>query len=60
MSLCTSNPARVLCLKRKGRIAEGCDADLCLLTEDFKIDMVIARGQTMVRDGIPIVMGAFE
>lgn len=56
----TSNPARVLCLKRKGRIAEGCDADLCLLTEDFKIDMVIARGQTMVRDGIPIVMGAFE
>ena len=56
----TSNPARVLCLKRKGRIAEGYDADLCLLTEDLKIDMVIARGQTMVREGIPVVKGPFE
>lgn len=56
----TSNPARVLCLSRKGRIEEGLDADLCLLTEDLHIDTVIAMGQTMVRGGTPIVKGPFE
>lgn len=56
----TSNPATALNLKSKGHIAEGFDADLCLLTEDLKIDTVIARGQTMVAAGEPVVKGHFE
>ena len=56
----TSNPARALCLKGKGQIREGFDADLCLLTEDLQIHTVIAMGQTMVRGGVPVVKGPFE
>lgn len=56
----TSNPAKVLCLKDKGRIAEGFDADLCILTKDLQIDTVIAIGKVMVRNGIPEVKGPFE
>lgn len=56
----TSNPAKVLCLSGKGRIEEGMDADLCLMTEDLRIDTVIAMGRTMVKDGVPVVKGAFE
>lgn len=56
----TSNPAKVLCLDSKGRIEEGLDADLCLMTKDLEIDTVIAMGQVMVKKGEPIVKGAFE
>ena len=56
----TSNPARVLCLERKGHIREGYDADLCLLTKDFSIHTVIAMGKTMVKEGEPVVRGGFE
>jgi len=34
LSAITSNPAEILCLKRKGRILEGYDADLCILNAD--------------------------
>ncbi|MBQ1390394.1 MAG: beta-aspartyl-peptidase [Firmicutes bacterium] len=56
----TSNPARVLKLANKGHVAEGMDADLCILKEDLAIDTVIAMGRVMVQDGEPIVKGAFE
>ena len=56
----TSNPARVLCLKGKGHIKEGFDADLCLMTKDLSIDTVIAKGQVMVKNGEPVVKGLFE
>lgn len=56
----TSNPAKVLCLKNKGRIACGMDADLCLLTNEWNIDTVIAMGNIMVRGGRPVVKGVFE
>ena len=56
----TANPARVLGLKKKGRIAEGFDADLCILTESLQIDTVVVMGRVMVRNGIPIVRGQFE
>lgn len=56
----TSNPARILCLKGKGHIAQGYDADLCMLTEDLQIDTVIAMGRTMVQNGMPLVKGVFE
>ncbi|WP_416731232.1 beta-aspartyl-peptidase [Fictibacillus sp. JL2B1089] len=56
----TSNPARVLKLKQKGRLQEGLDADLVLLNEDLSIDSVIAMGQVMVQDGEAVIKGTFE
>ncbi len=56
----TCNPARALGLKKKGIIAEGNDADLCLMTKDLTIDTVIAMGQTMIQGGEILVKGAFE
>ena len=56
----TSNPARILKLKEKGRLEAGLDADLVLLNEDHSIDSVIARGKLMVQDGEALVKGTFE
>lgn len=57
----TANPARILNLKEKGRIAEGMDADLCLLdAKTLDIDTVIAKGRTMVEGGMPVVRGTFQ
>jgi beta-aspartyl-dipeptidase (metallo-type) len=48
----TSNTARVLKLKSKGRIDEGCDADLLVLTEgSLEIRDVIAGGKRLIVDG---------
>ncbi|MFL5484084.1 MAG: amidohydrolase family protein, partial [Gemmatimonadaceae bacterium] len=48
----TSNTARILKLRTKGRIAEGCDADLLVLTEGaLEIRDVIAGGKRLVVDG---------
>ncbi|HIT41266.1 MAG TPA: beta-aspartyl-peptidase [Candidatus Caccovicinus merdipullorum] len=57
----TANPARILKLGKKGRLQPGCDADLCLLTEDgLKLYTVIAKGKIMVQEGKPVVRGTFE
>ncbi len=56
----TANPAKILCLSRKGRVAEGMDADLCLMAEELTVDTVIAMGRIMVKGGVPVVKGAFE
>ena len=57
----TANPARILKLGKKGRLQPGCDADLCLLTEDgLKLHTVIAQGKIMVQEGKPVVRGTFE
>ena len=56
----TCNPATILKLNGKGRIAEGNDADFCFLTDDLKVDTVIALGQIMVRKGEILVRGEFE
>lgn len=56
----TANPAKTLNLKSKGRIAEGLDADLCLMNSDLTINTVIAMGKTMVKNGEPVVKGTFE
>lgn len=57
----TSNPAKILKLKNKGRIEKGFDADLCLLDENsLDIDTVIAKGVIMVQDKAPVVFGTFE
>ena len=57
----TSNPASILKLHGKGRIKEGFDADICLLSEDrLELKTVMAKGQVMVRDGKLQIFGTFE
>lgn len=57
----TSNPAKILKLAQKGRIAPGMDADLCLLNQDtLDIETVIAKGKVMVDKKDVKVWGTFE
>jgi beta-aspartyl-dipeptidase (metallo-type) len=56
----TSNAARLLRLRGKGRIEPGMDADLVILGEGGRIEGVIARGRWHVRDGSPRILGKFE
>ena len=56
----TLNPARLLRLHGKGRIAAGSDADLVVLGGDGRPSDVMARGRWHVRDGRPAVRGLFE
>jgi beta-aspartyl-dipeptidase (metallo-type) len=57
----TANPARILKLPAKGRIEPGCDADLCLLSDQtLQLDTVFCKGRLMVSNGKPVVYGEFE
>lgn len=57
----TSNPAKVLKLKDKGRIEVNKDADIVLLDKkDLKIDTVIALGKKMVENKNVLIKGTFE
>ncbi len=56
----TSNPARLLRLPAKGRLAEGADADLVVLDEEDQARDVMARGEWHVRGRQPVVRGTFE
>ncbi|MHC4940131.1 MAG: beta-aspartyl-peptidase [Planctomycetota bacterium] len=56
----TSNPAALLRLPRKGRIATGADADLVVLDDKHRIASVMARGRWHVLDGRPAIKGTFE
>ncbi len=60
LRLVTANPAASLKLSRKGRIAPGGDADLVVLGKDLVIRHVFAKGRCLVKDGQPVVRGAFE
>ena len=56
----TSNPARLLRLEHKGRLAAGTDADLVVLDRDGAVAEVMARGRWHVRGGKAVVRGVFE
>ena len=57
----TSSPADILGLAGKGRIAEGCDADIVLINkENLYIDSVYAKGRLLVQAAKPVVFGTFE
>lgn len=57
----TSNPADILGLKQKGRLAPGNDADCVLVSrENLEIETVISNGRIMVRDGDAVIKGQFE
>jgi N-acetylglucosamine-6-phosphate deacetylase len=44
LAMASSTPARILGLSRKGRIAEGCDADLTILDSMGRVTETWARG----------------
>jgi beta-aspartyl-dipeptidase (metallo-type) len=56
----TSNVADVWQLRRKGRIREGCDADILVLDGTVRIRHLIARGVVVVEDSKVVRGGAFE
>ena len=57
----TSNPARLLKLSQKGKIAEQADADLLLAREDtLELLSVFAKGVLMISDTKVLVKGTFE
>ena len=57
----TSNVSKLLKLDNKGKIEPDRDADLVIVDkENLNIDIVIAKGKIMVKDGMPIVKGTFE
>ncbi len=61
LPIATENPARRLrILDRKGTLAEGKDADVVLLDDSLEVRTVIARGRTLLLDGVPQVRGRFE
>jgi len=61
LKLVTSNPAkRAGIYQNKGSLEEGKDADLLILSDDLKIETVMARGQMMIHQGKVLVKGTFE
>jgi beta-aspartyl-dipeptidase (metallo-type) len=56
----TSNPATLLRLAGKGRIAVGADADLCALDDRGRACDVVIGGNIHVHDGKARVLGPFE
>lgn len=58
--LITSNPAKNLGLKNKGKIAVGLDADFCCLDADLNLVDVIARGKQLMVDSKVTVQNPFE
>ncbi len=57
----TANPARILKLKAKGRLAPGMDADLVLLDpHNLEVRTVIAKGRLLMKSGKLMAKGTFQ
>ena len=56
----TTNPARHLDLKGKGKVDADMDADLCFFSEDMNLCHVMAKGKFLMRNKDIIVKGTFE
>lgn len=60
VGLATSHPADQLLLAHKGRVKEGCDADILVLDDGKKLRCTIMKGRVMMRDREVLVKGTFE
>ncbi|QYJ74193.1 beta-aspartyl-peptidase [Shewanella sp. FJAT-52076] len=60
LAMTSANAARILGLATKGVIAEGKDADLVLLNDQYEPEFVWCLGKAMVANGQPLVRGTFE
>jgi len=61
LQVITANPARILKLRGKGRLAAGGDADIVLLAaKTLDIEGVIARGRWLMKGRDMLVKGTFE
>ena len=58
--LASHHAAQLLGLSQKGRIAEGADADLLLLTQNGRLDRVWSQGRLMVKSGETLVKSDYE
>jgi beta-aspartyl-dipeptidase (metallo-type) len=56
----TANPAKLLRLARKGTLAAAHDADLVVLDEQTRADIVVVRGEIHVMDRTCVRRGTFE
>jgi len=56
----TTNPAKLLRLTHKGTLAAGNDADLVVLDEQLRADIVLVRGEIHVMNRTCIRRGTFE
>lgn len=59
LKVLTSNPADILKLHQKGRIAVGKDADLVFI-DNNRIYHVVAMGKFMMKDAIIVKKGSYE
>jgi len=59
-SVITSNPAKNLSLKNKGKLVVGADADMCLFDEDLNLLNVFGKGKMLMDEGKVLVKGSFE
>jgi beta-aspartyl-dipeptidase (metallo-type) len=57
--LVTTSPALNLGITNKGRIAVGCDADLCWFDEQWKLCDVFANGRPVMREEKILLQAAF-
>jgi len=60
LTVVTSNVARIMKLKRKGKIQVGADADLVCINSDFEIIHIIAKGKFLLREGVARAKGTYE
>lgn len=58
--LITSNPAKNLGLKHKGKIAVGFDADFCVFNQELELTNVFAKGKQLMQNKNIIAKGTFE
>ncbi len=56
----TTNPAKNMTLRTKGRVAPDCDADFCLFDNELNLQGVIAGGVEWMRRGQLVKVGNFE